>query len=1508
MDRLSQISTKTIVMGIAKYMRLKIILSSVVILFLLAPAPFARAALTEPQIQSILGLLRSFDIDQPTLTNAEAALRGQPTPGIGASSSCNTLSFARDLSFGMNNGEVLALQNFLHSRGYLSASPNGNFGPLTRAAVAAFQKANGFEQVGSVGPKTRARIAELSASCSSTGNANTSMNSSTASSTSSIGGGGANTPSVIQNYTPPAPTGGGGGSSSSGSSGSTGSSNTGSTPTTPSSDTTAPTVTITAPATNLTSGTTQTTLSVTTNEAASCRYSTNNATAFSAMTAFTTTGATSHTTMLSSLTNNTSYAYYVKCQDMALNISGNASVAFSVAAAPVVVQPPTPVTPISNGTISVYPGCAAPSGAPSAHTFYVDPVNGIDTNDGSSAKPWKTLTQAKFAGNIKTPKGPVMGGDTVLLRSGNFGTINITGVTNSDFVTVAPDVGASPVIAYLRVDADQKFIFKNLTFFNQVTGPLTRIDSSTFLGVSSNIIYIGNTFSSGADLSSWTQADWLNKAANGITLGGSCNAVLQNRIFNVYNGMSDSGNTLISGNVIDRFAGDGIDVTNTNVTVENNIITNNFDLADGHHHDGIQGWVPAGKPMNTNVVIKGNLVIAKTGTVNYPLVPEAGTQGISIFDGVWQNVSVSDNTIVAHIYHGLSMYGQNGLIETNNIVTGDDFNTWSTWLGIFDSKTGTTSQNITITANAASKYSGGTSQPGVTLSQNLLITSPYDAAQKITTYYNTTGQRMDYATFLVQAASDLSPYPAVSGPDSTAPSIPLNLAATAVSASQVDLTWTASTDPTVVGKTTSGVTGYRVFRGGTQVGTPTTNSYSDTGLSASTQYMYTVKAVDAVGNLSAASATANVTTQGGSNSSSWPNSSNTGYQNAPGYPGSLTPWTGGTTISSSGTASNPLVYSFYDFNGGTGGTLITGSHLRFVGDRFQSNSKQNFNVQVTGSDVTFSYVSVVPLVSLAPAPPHAAWPTAGAGLGLTGVGTGYQINGNAGYQYGVNITTGGPVTIDHADIWGFGNAVVFYSTTAQMIVSNSWIHDAADSALQSYHTDGPGYLNGATPPQNVSITGNTIASIGNTNGIAFQSAISPYKNITVSNNYLSGFGYLADIVHQTAGSSNIIFTNNIFGTDVPSVWGPIYGNATTLFSQISNAWSGNKLQVLAGTAPGSSNVLQWNPSQNGYYLWPDSTLHTSDFSSGLGSATPTTPSTPVSTTPGLVAQYNFDGNANDSSPNALTGIVGGTAQYAAGKVGQAFQFDSASYVQGPTNSAFDITGPLTLSAWVNGSSFSATHTIITKGCVQTGATGEAYEITRYQFGSNFRFRISDGVNTPSVSSPVTPTINNWYHVVARFIPGQEIAIFVNNAKTVATTSVTALTTVSRPLGIGADVSCARSYWNGLIDDARIYNKALSDSEVGQLYAGTLADHQEGVVAGAQTPTFTRTLQVGSQGADVAALQAFLIQHTYLNSEVTGYFGSLTAEALKKFQFDVNIDPVGILGPETRSLLNQLLEE
>jgi hypothetical protein len=96
--------------------------------------------------------------------------------------------------------------------------------------------------------------------------------------------------------------------------------------------------------------------------------------------------------------------------------------------------------------------------------------------------------------------------------------------------------------------------------------------------------------------------------------------------------------------------------------------------------------------------------------------------------------------------------------------------------------------------------------------------------------------------------------------DTTTPTIPTALSATSISSAQINLSWTASTDPVITGQATSGVAGYKIYRNGTQITTTSDTNYSDTGLLPLTMYTYTVSAYHAAGNVSAQSNAASATT------------------------------------------------------------------------------------------------------------------------------------------------------------------------------------------------------------------------------------------------------------------------------------------------------------------------------------------------------------------------------------------------------------------------------------------------------------------------------------------------------------------------------------------------------------------------------------------------------------------------------------------------------------------------
>lgn len=328
-----------------------------------------------------------------------------------------------------------------------------------------------------------------------------------------------------------------------------------------------------------------------------------------------------------------------------------------------------------------------------------------------------------------------------------------------------------------------------------------------------------------------------------------------------------------------------------------------------------------------------------------------------------------------------------------------------------------------------------------------------------------------------------------------------------------------------------------------------------------------------------------------------------GFAASPGYPGSLNASPPAIT---SGTSGSPHVYSYYDFTSSFDVTNL--SFVNFVGCRFQSNASSGVSMTITNSNnINFSYCSWTPLTSKATAPPNAAWPCAGAGLNLNYGSAGYTayvIPQTSRYQNGVAFadTTSGPITWDHCDFWGFGNAAIQWNgTTAQQTVQDCWAHDCADPAgaiITPEHTDGIGYVLGGAAPQNIKIDHTVIAGMGPVNGIANQTFTTghAYQNMLITNGYYSGFGSLIDFVHGApsgkAGSTNNSFTGNTISSDIPWLTSPTQGDqSATVVTGNSNLWRTNKFLVIAG------GVNWWTGQgiSSGKFLWPDSSWNNTDY-------------------------------------------------------------------------------------------------------------------------------------------------------------------------------------------------------------------------------------------------------------------------------------------------------------------------
>ncbi|MBZ5538783.1 MAG: fibronectin type III domain-containing protein [Acidobacteriia bacterium] len=167
-----------------------------------------------------------------------------------------------------------------------------------------------------------------------------------------------------------------------------------------------------------------------------------------------------------------------------------------------------------------------------------------------------------------------------------------------------------------------------------------------------------------------------------------------------------------------------------------------------------------------------------------------------------------------------------------------------------------TGATINWTTNEASDtqvdYGTSASYSSTTTLNTSLVTSHSAALSGLTvsTLYHYRVKSRDAAGNLATSADSSF----TTAADVTPPLVPTGLSASATSSTQINLSWTASTDNVAV-------TGYRIFRNATQVATTAGTSFQDTGLTPSTSYSYTVSAYDAAGNTSALSTAASATTQ-----------------------------------------------------------------------------------------------------------------------------------------------------------------------------------------------------------------------------------------------------------------------------------------------------------------------------------------------------------------------------------------------------------------------------------------------------------------------------------------------------------------------------------------------------------------------------------------------------------------------------------------------------------------------
>jgi hypothetical protein len=369
----------------------------------------------------------------------------------------------------------------------------------------------------------------------------------------------------------------------------------------------------------------------------------------------------------------------------------------------------------------------------SAADFFVDPVNGSDSGNGSAGSPWRTL-QAVLAANLVETRNwsslpyqpgatlvtinagaPVKAGDRLWLRSGYHGAITIQSAYNAAPITIAAQPGHVPLLRSLTVQAAQNWVLRDLSISPSHAPPLTpaitivNLRNHSFFGPAWDVTVDGADIFTVDDASAWTANDWVNVASSGVSLAAERMTLRGSRVRNVRFGVSVSGKAdLVQCNLVDGFSADGLRGLGDDGVFEYNRVQNNYvgDPPDTNHDDGFQSWSVGPGGVGTgevrNVTLRGN-VFVNLQNPNHPL--RSSMQAIGCFDGFFVNWTVENNVVVTDHWHGITFLGMRDSRIVNNTVI--DLNSSSPgppWIMVNPHKDGRPSENVLVRNNLATDF------------------------------------------------------------------------------------------------------------------------------------------------------------------------------------------------------------------------------------------------------------------------------------------------------------------------------------------------------------------------------------------------------------------------------------------------------------------------------------------------------------------------------------------------------------------------------------------------------------------------------------------------------------------------------------------------------------------------------------------------------------------------------------------------------------------------------------
>jgi len=298
---------------------------------------------------------------------------------------------------------------------------------------------------------------------------------------------------------------------------------------------------------------------------------------------------------------------------------------------------------------------------------------------------------------------------------------------------------------------------------------------------------------------------------------------------------------------------------------------------------------------------------------------------------------------------------------------------------------------------------------------------------------------------------------------------------------------------------------------------------------------------------------------------------------------------------------------------------------------------------------------------------------------------------------------------------------------------------------------------------------------------------------------------------------------------------------------------------------------------------------------------------------GLVAEWHFDEGSGsvlvDSSGNGNDGVIHG-ATWVEGKYGNALSFDGTDdYVEVPYSSSLDITGAITAEVWVKvlNSQYSNNHPFMLSH--QTASIiGYGLQFEERTYTQKVQFVVGNGGSWQITPFSSGLSFNSWHNIVGTAIDGGNMKLYIDG---VLNTKATFSGNIG---GANGQLRLCGNRFKGIIDEVRIYNRALTADEIKEHCEGeqtalslTKSASPHSIKQGQTTTVILTVTNTGTtEITDIEVSDTIPSDLTLASGETSKTYTSLKPNDSREFQYVLQPSDVGTfnLDPATATYADE----